>query len=333
MDSLTQLALGAAVGEATLGRKLGYRAALWGAVCGTLPDLDSFVPYSDAVAEVTYHRSASHSLLVLAVLTPVMVWLINKVHPQTQLHRGQLMLMVYLVFATHVLLDGFTVYGTQLLWPLYVYPFSWSTIFIIDPAYTVPLISGVLCALMLSRQRLSGHYLNLAGLGLSACYLVWTVSAKMYIEHQLAQSLRAQGISYQRTLTTPAPFTTILWRTLVMSEGGYYDGFISVLDTDRNIDFTWYADEKNLLEGIDDHWPVQRLRWFTHGFYSVRRSGRDIIMTDLRMGLEPTYAFNYKVAEVSNPHPIPVPAAFYPGDGYRPEQFKWLRERIITPKK
>ncbi|NBW94975.1 MAG: metal-dependent hydrolase, partial [Bacteroidetes bacterium] len=40
MDSLTQIALGAAVGEATVGRKAGKKGALWGAALGTLPDLD-----------------------------------------------------------------------------------------------------------------------------------------------------------------------------------------------------------------------------------------------------------------------------------------------------
>ena len=40
MDSLTQITLGAAVGELTLGRKIGNRAMMWGAVAGTIPDLD-----------------------------------------------------------------------------------------------------------------------------------------------------------------------------------------------------------------------------------------------------------------------------------------------------
>ena len=78
MDSITQLALGAAVGEATAGRQVGRRALLWGAICGTLPDLDVFIPLGDAVRDFTYHRSFSHSLFVLAALTPLIVWLILK---------------------------------------------------------------------------------------------------------------------------------------------------------------------------------------------------------------------------------------------------------------
>ena len=44
MDSLTQAALGGAVGYAVLGNKVGRKAALWGAILGTLPDLDVFYP-------------------------------------------------------------------------------------------------------------------------------------------------------------------------------------------------------------------------------------------------------------------------------------------------
>ena len=45
MDSLTQIVLGAAVGEAVLGKKIGSRAMLWGAIAGTIPDLDVFLRF------------------------------------------------------------------------------------------------------------------------------------------------------------------------------------------------------------------------------------------------------------------------------------------------
>ena len=62
MDSLTQAALGAAVGYAVMGRQIGPKAMLWGAVIATVPDLDVFVPLGSDVDDFTKHRSASHSL-------------------------------------------------------------------------------------------------------------------------------------------------------------------------------------------------------------------------------------------------------------------------------
>ena len=67
---------------------------------------------------------------MLAALTPLVVWLILKIHPQTRPLRGRWAVLVYAVFATHVLLDALTVYGTQIFWPLPVPPASWATIFV-----------------------------------------------------------------------------------------------------------------------------------------------------------------------------------------------------------
>jgi inner membrane protein len=44
MDSISQAALGSAVVLATMGRHTAaWKAALWGAVAGTLPDLDALI--------------------------------------------------------------------------------------------------------------------------------------------------------------------------------------------------------------------------------------------------------------------------------------------------
>lgn len=307
MDSVTQIALGAAVGEATLGRKVGSRAILWGAICGTLPDLDVFVPLGDAVRDFTYHRSASHSLIVLAALTPLMVWLILKVHPQTARYRNRWLALVYLVFATHVLLDSFTVYGTQIFWPLDDTPMTWSTIFIIDPAYTLPLLIGVVAALVIARERPLGHRLNWVGLALSTLYLAWTVGAKLHVEQVARESLARQGIAYEHLLTLAGPFNSILWRVLATDEDGYREGYYSLLDDHERIEMQAFPSEPKLLAGIEDHWPVKRLQWFTKGFYSVTRIGHDVVMTDLRMGVEGSYVFRFKVAEIGNPHAKPLP--------------------------
>jgi inner membrane protein len=305
LDAVTQITLGAAIGEATLGRRVGARAMAWGAVCAILPDLDVFVPLGDVVRDFTYHRSATHSLLVLAVLSPLMVWLILKVHPQTAPHRLGWLALVLLAFLTHPLLDSFTVYGTQLLWPLDDTPVALSSIFIIDPAYTLPLLIGVIAVLVLSRERPLGHRLNWAGLALSSCYLIWTLGAKMHVEQVAKESLADQGIAYEHLLTVPTPFNSLAWRVLATRSDGYHDGFYSVFDDDRHISMSAFPSQPELLNGIEDHWPVKRLMWFTRGFYSVRRIEDAVVITDLRMGLEDGYVFRFKVGEIGNPHATP----------------------------
>ncbi len=75
MDSLTQIVLGAACGEVVAGKKIGNRAMLWGAVGGTIPDLDVFASFfMDEIGSTSFHRGFMHSFL-FAALAP---WVLAK---------------------------------------------------------------------------------------------------------------------------------------------------------------------------------------------------------------------------------------------------------------
>ncbi|NNK80342.1 MAG: metal-dependent hydrolase, partial [Flavobacteriales bacterium] len=79
MDSLTQIVLGAAVGELVLGKKVGNRAILWGAVAGTIPDLDVYAGFFfDDLTKNEMHRAFSHSLFFCLVAAPLFSWLVIK---------------------------------------------------------------------------------------------------------------------------------------------------------------------------------------------------------------------------------------------------------------
>lgn len=80
MDSLTQIALGAAVAEVTLGKKIGNKSILWGAIAGTIPDLDVLANgFMSPLDALSFHRGFSHSFLfaVLAAsgLGPAVNWI------------------------------------------------------------------------------------------------------------------------------------------------------------------------------------------------------------------------------------------------------------------
>jgi len=75
MDSLTQIVLGAAIGELVLGKKVGNRAVLWGAVAGTVPDLDVYAGYIfDDLTKNEMHRAFSHSLVFSLIAAPLFAW-------------------------------------------------------------------------------------------------------------------------------------------------------------------------------------------------------------------------------------------------------------------
>ena len=306
MDSLTQLVLGAAVGEATLGRKVGYRAAVWGAMCGTLPDLDVFIPLGSAVADVTYHRSFSHSLFVLPLLTPLLVWLILKIHPQTAPLRRNWAWLVLLVFLTHVALDTFTVYGTQIFWPLNIPPVGLGSIFVIDPFYTLPLAIGLLVALIVGSSSRMAFRANTVGLGLSSLYLAWSVFTQFHVEQIVLKDLESKRISYERLLVTPTPFNTLLWNIVAVDDGHYYTGVYTLLDEQGPLDIKTYSRNMVLLTPIESHWPVQRLSWFSKGFYKADVVEARVVVSDLRMGVEPDFAFRFIVGSFLDETSQPV---------------------------
>lgn len=300
MDSVTQAVLGGAVGHAVLGNKIGRKAAIWGVVLGTLPDLDVLLPYAGEVEAFTYHRGFSHSLIVQLLISPIIVWLLLKLHKNTHQYKKEWFWLVFLCLSTHALLDSFTVYGTQLLWPITEYPFGIANLFIIDPMYTLPLLIGLLIALLPSKNKQSGYKINIAGIILSTMYILWSLGAKFYIDNKVQTQLSAKGITSEHYVSTPAPLSTLLWRIVVVSQDHYYEIYASIFDSPNQISIYKYNDQKELLNQATQFWGVQRLQWFTKGLYAVYPQKEKIVLTDLRMGAECNYVFNFVVGEQTN---------------------------------
>ena len=330
MDSLTQITFGAACGEAVLGRKVGRKALAWGAFLGTLPDLDVLIPSGGAVDAFVYHRGFSHSVFLLALLSPFAAWFITKIHPQTRKHLKQWLFLCFVVLETSVLLDFFTVYGTQIFWPFNTTPQAWPIFFIIDPFFTLPILSGVLTALLIKKNRLLGHRLNTIGLGLSVAYFIWAFGAGEFVKDRATEKLARRNISYHRFICSPAPFTTFLWRIVGLDNNEYFETYSSVFDGDAPLFIHHHPRNLELIRGLEGHPPVVKLRSFTRGYYAFSRKGDHIVMTDLRMGAEPDYVFRFKVARVENSRAVPIRDERLK-TGLDPRSLTWVWKRIWAP--
>lgn len=297
MDSVSQLALGASVAHITLGDKLGKRAIVIGALVGTLPDLDVLVPYADAIESFTYHRSWSHSLFVLTLFSFALAFICQRLPLRCELSYWRWWCGLWLVLITHALLDGFTVYGTQIWWPLNVPPTAWSSVFIIDPAYTVPLIIGLIIALRRSWHR--SKHVVLTSLLISSLYLAWTLVAQHITREKLTDTLSQSGIAANHVLIAPFPFS-LLWRTVVITEDAYLEGYSSLLDTNTSISLERYNNGKQRCQQWLTHWPVQRMDWFTNGAFALSVKDDVLLLSDLRMGIEDDYVFEFAIADWKN---------------------------------
>jgi inner membrane protein len=141
---------------------------------------------------------------------------------------------------------------------------------------------------------------NCYGLSLSSLYLCWSLAVKVYIDDKVAIALNDRQIKANHYLSTPAPLSTMLWRILVMSGDQYYEGYVSIFDSASDVSLDAYHSSDYLLDNIQDEWGVQRLQWFTKGFYSVKQDEQNIVLSDLRMGVECSYVFNFFVGKQTN---------------------------------
>ena len=295
MDSLTQAVLGAALQGTVLGRIQGRRSLLYGAALGTLPDLDVIIRYADPVSQMTYHRGFSHSLFVLTGLALLLAWCVNRYWPGKGYTLPRLFLAFWLVLVTHPVLDAFTVYGTQLFWPLSVTPQSWAAVFISDPVYTVPLLAAVVYTLA---KGVTGKAVRLMTLALvfSTAYLGFGLAGRMQAEQRFQAALDHQGITASDVRAVPIAFNSLIWRVLAKTpEGAYYEGISSWLDQHppemqrlpRNLELG------AALAAAPLH---QRLRWFTDDWLRYDEVDGALVVTDLRMGIPGNYTFRFNMA-------------------------------------
>ncbi|UCE32459.1 MAG: metal-dependent hydrolase [Burkholderiales bacterium] len=332
MDSVSQFALGAAVGLAALGRHTApWKAALWGGWVGTLPDLDALLDYGDAVSNMTLHRAESHSIFWQSLASPFIAAAIAAVDrgvPRFAERFGRWWVAAWLVLVTHALLDAATVYGTQLALPFSNHPFGLASIFIIDPLYTLPLLVG-LAATLLARSPGRLRW-NRIGLALSTGYLGWAVLAQAHVSGVVREQLAERGTQPERVLVTPAPFNTVLWRVVAMYPDAYDEGFYSLLDRGRDIRFDRFPRNAGLYAEAAAVPAVARIAWFSKGFFRMdERDGR-VTITDLRMGQEPFYVFSFEVARRASPLAAVKPTDVGGRDGMDVGRtFGWLGRRLL----
>lgn len=296
MDSITQIALGASVAAAVGFKPFGRKVLLAGAFLGTLPDLDVFIDYGSAIDNYTSHRGFSHSLFVLTLLSMMLYFILLKLKPHFKEHKIALFLTLFLPLITHPLLDTFTTYGTQLLWPLTSPPIAWHSVFIIDPMYTLPLLASMLF-LWFSKNHQRGFMLNNIALIVSCAYLAWGQLAQTTITERAKQDTQIQT---SMLLVMPTPFNSVYWRVLSYQGEHYYEAFTHVGDN-KPLQWTRYNSNRNLIEGSSIAY-LKRLEWFSHGWLRFEDIEGQLQITDLRLGVAGFHPFTFAIAQKQDDH-------------------------------
>lgn len=300
MDSLTQIVLGAAVGEAVVGKKVGNKAMLYGAIAGTIPDLDVLARhFTDTTRALDIHRGFTHSIVFSIVFGFGCGWLVSRYEKYKDL-KGWVMLF-FLAFVTHPILDAHTTWGTQLFWPFDL-RLAFKSIFVIDPLYTLPFLLFLILAMIRKRTNPKRQFYNKLGLWLSSIYLALTLLMKAYINTQFKGALEDQDIHYQAIDTRPSPMNIILWSANIDTKEAYLLGNYSLFDT-QAIGFEAYPKNHHLLGDLADNERIQRMIRISKGWFTITQEDGTLYFNDLRFGLlsmeagSNDFVFKYKITE------------------------------------
>jgi inner membrane protein len=305
MDSLSQIVLGAAVGEAVLGRKIGARAALWGALAGTVPDLDIFFHYTHSFIEAQdLHRGFSHSFTFSLLFAPLLALLMSRFHRKREIPYKSWFWLAFLGLVTHPLLDNFTTWGTEFFWPFSEYRVAFNSIFVIDPLWTIPFMIFLIWALFKKRENKWRKRLNFIGIGWAVSYLMIGVIAKSVMNSRFEESLAEQRIEYVDYMSKPAPMNIVLWSSTARADSGYYLGHASFLDETDAVNWTYFPHRHHLLDELRGAEQLETIIDFSKEYYIVEQGDTALILSDLRFGqltfypdLDADFVFNYIITK------------------------------------
>jgi inner membrane protein len=273
---------------------------LWGAVAGTVPDLDVIWRFlTDTITATEMHRGFSHSIVFSVLAAPILGWLVHQIKKRPDVGwKGWSTLFFWGLF-THPLLDAFTTWGTQLFWP-FDWRVAFNSIFVIDPLYTLPFLVCLVIAAFRKRGSLSRKRINNLGIYLSTGYLIITVVLKFFAHQKLTKALESQNITYTQMSTRPAPMNTIVWNANVDAGDTYLIGDYSFFDS-KEPTFRAYPKNRNASQEIDQTRGVQRLIDISEGWYITSQENGNWYFNDLRFGLipidpeNPQFVFRYQL--------------------------------------
>jgi inner membrane protein len=219
VDALTHALTGAHAAHlgAPSDARLSPRSRLWlGGISAAFPDVDFIGFLIDPLRFLAYwHQGPTHSLLLL----PLWALLIAATYcVATRAWRafGEVVAVCSVGLATHLVLDALTVYGTQLLYPLWGGRVSLGTTFVIDPLFTAVIAISLAAAVHRGDRRVAA-----AGLLLLVAYVGAQWLLRLQALRVASEAARAQIIEPGQVVALPQPFSPFNWKLVATQATGY----------------------------------------------------------------------------------------------------------------
>ena len=187
------------------------------------------------------------------------------------------------------------------VWPLGEQAIMWGNMFVIDPLFTLPMLFGFVWLAIRPVGKHSGKVMY-GAIGLSVLYFAWSLAAQMWVMQKVDKQLADLGLQDAPRLVTATPFNTLVWQVLVQVPDGVLSGSHSLTqdEADAPIRLQHIGSDTAALAKVQDNVALQRLRRFNQGYFVAREVDGKLIISDVRMGREPHYTFNFAIAKWQN---------------------------------
>ncbi len=254
-----------------LGKKIGNRAQLIGAIGGTIPDLDIFLNsfFTDEITILQIHRGYSHSMFVHLLLALPFAWITYRIFKK-KITFGQWYLAWYLMFLTHTLLDCCTTYGTQLLLPFTNYLIGFNNIAVVDPFWTIPFMILLIVCMFMRRDNPKRIKWAWAGITYSMLYMGLTLVNKYTVHQHFKDELARQNIQVDKLYTSPSMFNNILWSGIATTQDSLYVAEYSLMQEREEVKWTAFSRQLDILAAHPAQREIKVLEWFGQGKHFVR---------------------------------------------------------------
>jgi len=123
-----------------------------------------------------------------------------------------------------------------------------------------------------------------------------------------AETVLAQhGVQPDRVLATPTPLNVLFWKVVAIEGDRYFNLYLPLFGSGSEIQVYAHPRRLDLITCLQENPIYQKLAAFSDGFYRVIEIDGQVVVSDLRMGLTPTYVFQFAVAELTETGLTPLP--------------------------
>ncbi|NWF36277.1 metal-dependent hydrolase [Mariprofundus sp. KV] len=290
MDIVTQGLAGAVLAQSFSKKDETRTAMVIGFLAGLLADIDALFTHSqfDPLLQLDFHRHFTHSIFFIpfgGLIAALLMWpVLKKVLP-----FKRALLFTTAGYGTSGLIDACTSYGTSLLWPLTDERISWNIISILDPLFSIALITAIAFAAVKRTSRYAAF-----GLCFAISYLLIGFGQHERVEAMALALAETRGHQVDRIEIKPTMGNLILWRSIYEADGHFYmDAVRAGLPGEEKL----YAGESvkrfeltDLPEVSEDSVlaaDIKRFEFFSDGYISLF-PGEKLLIGDTRYSMLPT---------------------------------------------